>query len=189
MDSYPNSICSEECHPGEAKILSSNDVCCWACTPCGPDAVVVATDSGGFCTTCPLGTKPDDDFVICLPIECNQNAYSNSYAVVCLVVALLGCLVTMATAGIFIWYRDTPLIKATGLEISYYLLCSMFLSYGSSFVVVAPPSFGVCAFTRILVGLDFTMVYASILTKTNRIYRIFNEGRQQLGFFNRSGCK
>lgn len=40
------------------------------------------------------------------------------------------------------------------------------------FSILAKPSFASCALSRFLPGVSFSMIYASLFTKTNRIARI-----------------
>ena len=43
-----------------------------------------------------------------------------------------------------------------------------------TFAVVAKPSTEACAITRFGIGLCYTLCYAALVAKTNRIHRIFN---------------
>ena len=76
---------------------------------------------------------------------------------------------------VFIYYSGTPVIKASGKELSYCLLAGVFLCYASTFIFVGKPSQGICGVSRVLFGVCYTIIYAAILTKTNRIARIFND--------------
>jgi len=70
-------------------------------------------------------------------------------------------------------YNDTPIIKAAGRELSYILLLGIFLSFSVTFVIVAEPNRFTCGMMRFFLGFCPTLCYAAIVTKTNRIARIF----------------
>jgi metabotropic X receptor len=86
----------------------------------------------------------------------------------------LGVIATSVVAAIFYWQKQTPLIMASGKELSFVLLLGILMSYLSTFTFVAEPSAVSCGATRMMLGLSYTVVYAAILVKTNRIYRVFN---------------
>lgn len=67
---------------------------------------------------------------------------------------------------------------ASGRELCYVLLVGILSCYGMSFVILSKPTFWNCTYLRIGLGLCLSICYSAILTKTNRISRIFNEGRR-----------
>lgn len=46
--------------------------------------------------------------------------------------------------------------------------------------MIAEPGVVVCAFRRLLLGLGMAITYSAMLTKTNRIYRIFEQGNRSV---------
>lgn len=46
--------------------------------------------------------------------------------------------------------------------------------------MIAEPGVVVCAFRRLLLGLGMAITYSAMLTKTNRIYRIFEQGKKSV---------
>lgn len=46
--------------------------------------------------------------------------------------------------------------------------------------MIAEPGVLVCAFRRLLLGLGMAITYSAMLTKTNRIYRIFEQGKRSV---------
>lgn len=73
-------------------------------------------------------------------------------------------------------YNRTPVIMASGRELCYVLLVGILSCYGMSFVILAKPDSWNCSYLRIGLGLCLSTCYSAILTKTNRISRIFNTG-------------
>lgn len=99
---------------------------------------------------------------------------SNKWAIIAIVFTCIGVIVTSLVAVVFCWQRQTPLIMASGKELSFVLLLGILLSYLSTFAFVTYPTAISCGITRILLGMCYTLCYAAILVKTNRIYRVFN---------------
>ncbi|KAJ8969645.1 hypothetical protein NQ314_001647 [Rhamnusium bicolor] len=105
-----------------------------------------------------------------LPIEYVQ--WFDTQAIVAMTFASLGFLSTSFAFLIFMKYNTTPVVKSSTKELCYIILAGMTLSHASVFAILAKPSPLSCALTRFLPGLSFAMIYAALLTKTNRIARI-----------------
>lgn len=65
-------------------------------------------------------------------------------------------------------------MKASGRELCYILLSGVFMSYAMTFLFLAKPSPAICALRRLGLGTSFSVCYSALLTKTNRIARIFS---------------
>ncbi|KAK3581869.1 hypothetical protein CHS0354_000285 [Potamilus streckersoni] len=165
------SICSAPCKVGEALITSRTDKCCWECNPCG-EAEYLSTIS--VCKRCSDGTRPDSNRTGCISTEETYMSHENKYAIVFCVLSTSAIIVTICVGVIYYRKRETPIIKATGTEMSFVILSGVIFSYASSFIFVAYPSPASCGGTRLILGLSYSLVYAAILVKTNRIYRVFN---------------
>ena len=71
-------------------------------------------------------------------------------------------------AVVFAVYYNTPVVKASGRELTFILIGVIMLSYVATFVFVAKPGNVTCALTRILLGLCYTGIYSTILAKASR---------------------
>lgn len=87
--------------------------------------------------------------------------------------AAVGMCVTVFTMFVFWMHSNTPIIKAAGRELSYLLLSGIFLSFSMTFIIVSKPTPWTCGLTRFFLGFCYTLCYSAIVTKTNRISRIF----------------
>jgi metabotropic glutamate receptor 3 len=65
-------------------------------------------------------------------------------------------------------------VKASGRELSYLLLGGILLCYLNTFVLLVKPTAVSCILQRFGVGVGFSIIYGALLTKTNRISRIFD---------------
>ena len=78
-------------------------------------------------------------------------------------------------------------MKASGRELSYVLLVGTLLCYGVTFMLVVRPTDWVCGIQEFSIGLCFSIVYAALLTKTNRLlsdYRMRERERAGLCVYN-----
>ncbi|XP_023317517.1 metabotropic glutamate receptor 1-like [Trichogramma pretiosum] len=167
------SVCSKPCPPGHYKNFKTGGQekrCCWACVPC--DRYEIANEEQSGCIPCPQGQLPNDNKTECyeMPLEFTQ--WRDVEAIISMTAASLGLLATLVTCFIFIRHNDTPVVKASTRELSYLILAGMSISHVSILAVLAEPTYISCILSRLMPGISFAMIYASLFTKTNRIARI-----------------
>nr|CAH8831150.1 unnamed protein product [Trichobilharzia regenti] len=172
---FPISQCSEECGFGEIRRLDKKQQCCWSCETCGVDQRVVNLT---HCETCPFQHWPSKDKKTCELLELHYIDISTWFAIVPITFSSLGILITAGIIVTWLLYSETPLIRATGRELAYVQLAGCLVCYSCTFILIARPSIFTCSMQRILIGLGFAMMYASLLTKTNRIARIFDAAKR-----------
>lgn len=103
--------------------------------------------------------------------------WSNAWVITVVILSCCGIVLTCLTGVLFYRYRETPIINASGKELSFILIFGILLSYFSVFSLTAYPSAVSCGVSRFMVGLSFTICYSSILVKTNRIYRVLESNK------------
>lgn len=173
----PRSICSLPCQPGERKKTVKGMTCCWHCEPCTGYQYQVDRYT---CKTCPYDMRPTENRTSCQPIPIVKLEWDSPWAVLPLFLAVVGIAATLFVVVTFVRYNDTPIVKASGRELSYVLLAGIFLCYATTFLMIAEPDLGTCSLRRIFLGLGMSISYAALLTKTNRIYRIFEQGKRSV---------
>ncbi|XP_068228266.1 metabotropic glutamate receptor [Palaemon carinicauda] len=167
----PTSVCSIPCQVGEIKIMQQGDACCWICTPCKDWEMIV----GEFaCEDCGNGRWPYEDKSDCYDLPHKYMQWNSIFAIVPVAISCLGIMLTLTVIIIFGKHDDTPIVKASGRELSYMLLCGILICYLNTFLLLAMPGLIICALQRFGVGFGFSMIYGALLTKTNRISRIFD---------------
>lgn len=146
------------------------------------------------CQPCSLGSYPnhnktgnynkftikyytEDFFNSILYLECllakeEHVRWSDTQAIVAMTFACIGFAATAVTAVVFIRNNNTPVVKSSTRELSYLILAGMTLSHAATFPILAKPAPLTCALSRTMPGISFAMIYASLVTKTNRIARI-----------------
>ncbi|XP_068186521.1 metabotropic glutamate receptor 7-like [Antennarius striatus] len=171
----PISVCSLPCKTGERKKRVKGMPCCWHCELC--DGYQYQYDETS-CKLCAYNMRPNPNRTACQPIPIVKLEWHSPWAVIPVFLAMLGIIATIFVVVTFVRYNDTPIVRASGRELSYVLLTGIFLCYIITFLMIGKPDIGVCAFRRIFLGLGMCISYAALLTKTNRIYRIFEQGKQ-----------
>ncbi|KAF0036160.1 hypothetical protein F2P81_011472 [Scophthalmus maximus] len=171
----PISVCSLPCKTGERKKRVKGMPCCWHCELC--DGYQYQYDETS-CRLCAYNMRPNPNRTACQPIPIVKLEWHSPWAIIPVFLAMLGIIATIFVMATFVRHNDTPIVRASGRELSYVLLTGIFLCYIITFLMIAMPDVAVCAFRRIFLGLGMCISYAALLTKTNRIYRIFEQGKQ-----------
>ncbi|XP_069832114.1 vomeronasal type-2 receptor 26-like [Dendropsophus ebraccatus] len=163
----PVSRCSDPCLPGSRKKARETIyTCCYDCVPCSEGEISNITDSE-TCNKCPSDEWPNEKRDGCLPKVLDFISYHNdAMASVFSCVSLFGCLVTGSILGIFISYRDTPIVRANNQNLSYLLLVSIILSFLSVFLFLGCPSDVTCRLRETSFGVFFSVAVSSLLAKT-----------------------
>ncbi|XP_066279035.1 metabotropic glutamate receptor 3-like isoform X2 [Branchiostoma lanceolatum] len=192
LEQTPESICSRPCDyvAGNVTVPSKDSACCWTCAPCRSNEIVTNVDMPTeTCTPCndessietQNFTWPDpEDRTRCLPIPATHLNWHDGIAILLVVLACLGVVLTMVTLVTFTVNNEHKLIKACNRELSYIIILGVMLEFVVVFCFVAEPTPGTCTSTRLLFGLNFTLIYAPLVTKTNQVYRIFRSGRRSV---------
>ncbi|KAM9856170.1 metabotropic glutamate receptor 4-like [Aulostomus maculatus] len=173
----PSSICSQPCRAGQRKKTVKGIPCCWHCENCDNYQYQADTYT---CKMCRFDLRPNENHTGCVPIPIVKLEWSSPWAVIPVLIAVLGIMATLFVVVTFIRYNDTPIVKASGRELSYVLLTGIFLCYATTFLMISTPDVVICSLRRIFLGLGMSISYAALLTKTNRIYRIFEQGKMSV---------
>ncbi|KAM6137459.1 LOW QUALITY PROTEIN: metabotropic glutamate receptor 8 [Pterocles gutturalis] len=174
---HPASVCSLPCKAGERKKTVKGVPCCWHCERC--EGYHYQVDEFN-CELCPINKRPNANRTDCQLIPIIKLEWHSPWAIVPVFIAILGIIATTFVIVTFVRYNDTPIVRASGRELSYVLLTGIFLCYSITFLMIATPDTVVCSFRRIFLGLGMCFSYAALLTKTNRIHRIFEQGKKSV---------
>ena len=169
LDGVQSSHCSEPCQSGEYRSYLSD--CCWNCVAC--DGVSQISD-GTSCTSCNRTFMPNELHNLCVPISVSYYSIHDPWAIAILIIACLGILATISVIIIFTKYFTHSIIKASGRELTAFLLFGILLCYLVPFLFVIRPSAAICAVRRFGVAFSFSICFSALLVRIIRIHRIFN---------------
>ena len=171
----PPSFCTKACRRGEIRANVDSQQCCWSCRTCELFHISV---NETLCIPCSDREIPNENFTRCLPIDEEYLSMSNLIAWPALILSSIGLLMAIYTITIFIRYARTPVIKAASRELSYFLLSGICCCHLCAWPLVAKPNLTTCLLIRFGVSLSLTICLAALLTKTNRLARIFNNSQR-----------
>lgn len=170
----PYSYCSDSCTLKQiTKPKAVNPKCCWNCISCEVNEAII----NNTCKACDLGYKPDLSLQRCVKLELSHLQWNDPISTSLRLLAGFWIFIAIGTFAFYVIKRHDSVIKAAGRELSFLIFIGIVLCYTASFVCLAKPTDFICALRRFIGSTCFTVCYAPLLMKTNRIYRIFNHAR------------
>ncbi|XP_030621110.1 olfactory receptor CR1 [Chanos chanos] len=169
----PVSVCSEECPPGTRKATKKGQaVCCFDCLPCAEGEISNSTGSTK-CDTCPPEFWSNSFRTACVPRDIEFLSFTDTMGITLTTVAVSGVVTTVAVAVVFLYNRQTPIVKANNSELSFMLLLSIKFCFLCSLVFVGRPSLWSCRVQQAAFGITFVLCLSCILVKTIVVLAVF----------------
>lgn len=141
----PESICSKPCKVGQIKIVQQGDKCCWICSACRSYEYVY---NESHCADCGEGRWPYPDKQSCYDLELRYMKWGSMFAIVPIIIAVIGLIFSIFVILIFLKYSDTPIVRASGRELSFILLGGIMFCYLNTFILIAKPTLITCSLQR-----------------------------------------
>ncbi|XP_039261478.2 metabotropic glutamate receptor 3-like isoform X1 [Styela clava] len=168
-----SSVCSQPCMQGQAK-KTAEQLCCWFCQNCTERQFV---SNGTECVDCSEDMMPNAEQDQCILIPIQKLEYDSGYTIGCLVVGVFGLLCTSFVTAIYIKFRHTAIVRASGMELCFFVLFGIFFTLTNCFVITAPPTIFSCALSRVILAIGPACMYSGLLVKTIRVVFIFHSKR------------
>ena len=163
------------CRQNEASKRIKGVNSCWECRRCENNEIV-ANDT---CKPCNRNEKPDKRYRKCIVLPYKTLDFQMNWQTkLILTCTLIGIGSVLCVAVMYIKYRNSKVIKASGRELSTFILLGVLLTFLNSFVFIHPPGKVNCSLRQILPGFAFYLCYGPLLLKVNRIYRIFANAKK-----------
>ncbi|KAM5191940.1 vomeronasal type-2 receptor 26-like [Mantella aurantiaca] len=173
IDQKPESRCSDICLLGTRK-KPGNSIhpCCYDCIPCSEGEISNETDSRN-CIKCSWYEWPNGKKDRCIPKLLEFLSYRDSISSVFISISVTLCIVTLLVMGVFIYYLNTPIVKANNRNLSFVLLACIFLSFLCVFLFLGQPVDITCILRVVTFGVIFSIAVSSLLAKTIMVYIAF----------------
>ncbi|XP_020375489.2 extracellular calcium-sensing receptor-like [Rhincodon typus] len=166
QNKVPLSTCSKSCLAGTRKaVRKGQPVCCFDCLPCADGEI--SNETGSIeCIKCPSDYWSNEPRNQCIPKEIEFLSFQDSMGITLTAISLLGACITGAVAAVFLYFINTPIVKANNSELSFLLLISLILCFLCSIAFIGQPSPWSCMVQHTVFGVSFALSLSCILGKT-----------------------
>uniref|UniRef100_A0A8C4TCP6 Extracellular calcium-sensing receptor-like n=1 Tax=Erpetoichthys calabaricus TaxID=27687 RepID=A0A8C4TCP6_ERPCA len=148
----PESICSKSCLPGTRRAnRKGQPVCCFDCIPCAEGEI---------------SYKIGEYTEFYNPNTENFLSYEDAMGITLTTVASVGSFISVGVLAIFIYHRNTPVVRANNSELSFLLLISLTLCFLCALCFIGKPSDLNCMLRHVMFGISFVLCISCILVKT-----------------------
>ncbi|MBN3294725.1 CASR protein, partial [Polypterus senegalus] len=149
----PISICSKSCMPGTRKATRKGEpICCF--------------DYSVECVKCPQDFWSNHERNQCIMKETEFLSYIDAMGITLVIIASFGACLSVMALAVFVYHRNTPVVKANNSELSFILLVSLTLCFLCSLCFIGQPSYATCMLRHLVFGVSFALCISCILVKT-----------------------
>ncbi|KAE8620429.1 hypothetical protein XENTR_v10010248 [Xenopus tropicalis] len=126
------------------------------------------------CHPCSWDMWPNLQQDRCLPRITEFLSYENPLGYSLAAISMLSSMIPLVILGIFIHYKNTPIVKANNYSLSYLLLLSLFLCFLCSLGFIGYPQPEKCLLRQVAFGMVFALCISCVLAKTITVVIAFN---------------
>ena len=165
----------EELEHSEFKETNWDNSYGWHCRRCLAKMYKNATGNTR-CMPCRYPFTTDANHTLCFdPFAMRHLTWDGPVEMAALVFSMLTGALVVLTSGLFVKYKNTPVVRHTNLHMSVIQLSlHLMLSVGSFTLFVSYPGNVVCTLRPLVIGLCLTINAAVNIGRTQKLYVIFN---------------
>ncbi|XP_053546988.1 vomeronasal type-2 receptor 26-like [Bombina bombina] len=173
----PRSVCSESCPPGYRKALQQlKPICCYDCVPCSDGEISNRTDMEN-CVKCADDPWSNTEKTMCISRTIEFLSYDDILGISLATISIIFAIMTLGVLIIFIYHRETAIVKANNRNLSYTLLISLTMCFLCSLLFIGCPVALTCFFRQAAFGVIFAVSVSSVLAKTITVVNAFNASK------------
>ncbi|KAM4652114.1 taste receptor type 1 member 3-like [Discoglossus pictus] len=164
----PMSQCSSNCAPGQIKRVKGTHSCCFDCIDC-QEGMYQSSGDDFQCLPCPAGQWSNPRSTDCsYPTFLYMQWTDISVICLLLITAVLICAI-LGTFGLFLKHRNTPIIQASGGNMSLFSLLSQLAVAFSMVLFIGHPISVVCQMQQPLLAIGFTCCLSTFTVKALQV--------------------
>ncbi|KAM6967549.1 taste receptor type 1 member 1-like [Aplochiton taeniatus] len=152
--------CSLECRPGFKRVPSDFHACCYSCVICPQGTYINSTADLYSCLPCLDSEWSLNGSTSCVQRTVVYLGLFNLLGILLLLLASILLLITVATLGLFLWQRATPVVRSAGGPLCYFMLVCLSLSAATVLLQLGVPTPLIC-FLRYP---SFIVLYGAVLS-------------------------
>lgn len=172
----PYSGCRERCPLGTYTEYGL-EKCRWNCHMC-PEGTFNDNHTATLCKVCPKHQMANELQSCCVDKPFSVLNFGEILIVFLLSACGLGEILTLFVLGVLVRYQDTPVVKATNLTFTVLSLMVLILWFLNPVLYIGKPSDVICKARTVSFAVLYTTITAVLLTKTNRLIKIFSALKQ-----------
>uniref|UniRef100_A0A1B8YAD8 G-protein coupled receptors family 3 profile domain-containing protein n=2 Tax=Xenopus tropicalis TaxID=8364 RepID=A0A1B8YAD8_XENTR len=170
----PISQCNEPCVPGYRKSkIEGKPLSCYKCVSCAEGEISNTTDAQS-CIRCSKDEMSNKEKNGCIPKNINFLSYEDMLGATLSFISVICSIACAVILGIFIKYRETPIVRANNRYLSCLLLISLMLCFLCTLLFIGRPTQICCLLRHVTFGVVFTISVSSVLAKTLTVIIAFN---------------
>ncbi|XP_036392207.1 extracellular calcium-sensing receptor-like [Megalops cyprinoides] len=170
------SVCSDSCAPGSRKAVRRGEpLCCFDCVPCDNGKISNKTDSID-CSPCPEDYWSNQARTECIP-KAVEYLTHDAMGLTLTVIAVIGACLTIAVLAVFLYHRNTPIVRVNNSELSFFILLSLTLCFLCALVFIGEPTPWSCMLRHTAFSITFSLCISCILGKTLVVLAAFTATR------------
>lgn len=125
------------------------------------------------CSRCSRNTWPNKARDHCIPKTIEYLSYHEFMGILVCVVSVLGACISLVIIVIFCKYKDTPLVRANNMELSFLLLVFLTICFLVGLLFLGKPSDWLCRVRYPAFGISFAFCISCLLAKTAVVLMAF----------------
>nr|XP_046244950.1 extracellular calcium-sensing receptor-like [Scatophagus argus] len=125
------------------------------------------------CSRCSKDTWPNQARNLCIPKTVEFLSFHELMGGVLCAVSVLGACISLSILAIFFTYKDTPLVRANNMELSFLLLLFLAVCFLVGLLFIGEPSDWLCRIRYPAFGISFALCISCLLAKTAVVLMAF----------------
>ncbi|XP_015272962.1 PREDICTED: vomeronasal type-2 receptor 26-like [Gekko japonicus] len=126
-----------------------------------------------YCVNCPEDHYSDHHHNQCFPKITVYLSYEEPFGFFLAMLAIASSLITALVFEIIRKHKDTPIVKANNLSLTYILLFALFLCFLCTLQFIGKPGKVSCLFRQTAFGIVFSVALSSVMAKTITVILAF----------------